>query len=59
MCTRREPHPVLRSVTPEVFEELGNMGQAPTQHEMLVETTLEKRGATDARINTGGDTHCR
>lgn len=39
MCTRREPHPVLRSFTPEVFEELGNMGQAPTQHEMPAETT--------------------
>ena len=32
------------------FEELGNMDQTPIQHEMPVETTLEKRGAKDARI---------
>jgi len=45
----------LESVTAEVFEELGNMDQTPVQHEMPVETTLEKRGAKDARISTGGE----
>ena len=39
----------------EVFEELGNMDQTPVQHEIPVETTLEKRGAKDARISTGGE----
>ena len=39
----------------EVFKEPGNMDQTPTQHEMPVETTLEKRGAKDARISTGGE----
>ncbi|CAN0226974.1 unnamed protein product, partial [Ectocarpus sp. 12 AP-2014] len=34
--------------------ELGNMGQTPVQHEMPMETTLEKHGAKDARISTGG-----
>ena len=42
----------LESVTAEVFEELGNMDQTPIQHEMPMETTLEKRGAKDARIST-------
>ncbi|CAN0514480.1 unnamed protein product, partial [Laminaria digitata] len=42
------------SATAEVFEELGNMDQTPVQHEMPVETTLEKRCAKDARISTGG-----
>ncbi|CAN0437947.1 unnamed protein product, partial [Pylaiella littoralis] len=42
------------SVAEQVFEELGNMDQTPVQHEMPVETTLEKRGAKDARISTGG-----
>ena len=37
------------------FEELGNMDQTPVQHEMPVETTLEKRGAKDARISTRGE----
>ena len=45
----------LESVTAEVFEELGNMDQTPLQHEMPVETTLEKRGAEDTRISTGGE----
>lgn len=45
----------LDSVTAEVFQELGNMDQTPIQHEMPVETTLEKRGAKDARISTGGE----
>ena len=45
----------LESVAAEVFEELGNMDQTPVQHEMPVETTLEKRGAKDARISTGGE----
>ncbi|CAB1113618.1 unnamed protein product [Ectocarpus sp. CCAP 1310/34] len=44
----------LASVEAEVFEELGNMDQTPVQHEMPVETTLEKTGAKDARISTGG-----
>ncbi|CAB1098050.1 unnamed protein product [Ectocarpus sp. CCAP 1310/34] len=44
----------LESVAAEVFEELGNMDQTPVQQEMPVETTLEKRGAKDARISTGG-----
>eukprot|EP00903_Cladosiphon_okamuranus_P014547 g13494.t1 len=44
----------LASVEVEVFEELGNMDQTPVQHEMPVETTLEKTGAKDARISTGG-----
>ncbi|CAN0001693.1 unnamed protein product, partial [Pylaiella littoralis] len=44
----------LESVAATVFEELGNMDQTPVQHEMPVETTLEKRGAKDARISTGG-----
>ncbi|CAM9493736.1 unnamed protein product, partial [Pylaiella littoralis] len=42
------------SVAEQVFEELGNMDQTPVQHEMPVETTLEKRGAKGARISTGG-----
>ena len=46
----------LELVTAEVFEELGNMDQTPVTHEMPVEATLEKRGATDARISTGGET---
>ena len=33
----------LESVAAEVFEELGNMDQTPVQHEIPVETTLEKR----------------
>ena len=45
----------LELVAAEVFEELGNMDQTPVQHEMPVETTLEKRGAKDARISTGGE----
>ena len=45
----------LESVTAEVFEELGNMDQTPIQHEMPVESTLEKRGAKNARISTGGE----
>ena len=44
----------LESVTKELFEELGNVDQTPVQHEMPVETTLEKKGAKDARISTGG-----
>ncbi|CAN0345754.1 unnamed protein product, partial [Scytosiphon promiscuus] len=44
----------LASVEAEIFEELGNMDQTPVQHEMPVETTLEKTGAKDARISTGG-----
>ena len=47
----------LETVTPEVFQELGNMDQTPIQHEMPVETTLERRGAKDARISTGGEGH--
>ncbi|CAN0109308.1 unnamed protein product [Ascophyllum nodosum] len=47
----------LESVTPEVFQELGNMDQTPIQHEIPVETTLERRGAKDARISTGGEGH--
>ncbi|CAN0393997.1 unnamed protein product [Ascophyllum nodosum] len=47
----------LESVTPEVFQELGNMDQTPIQHEMPVETTLERRGAKEARISTGGEGH--
>ncbi|CAB1097747.1 unnamed protein product [Ectocarpus sp. CCAP 1310/34] len=43
----------LASVEAEVFEELGNMDQTPVQHEMPVETTLDKTGAKDARISTG------
>ena len=35
----------LESVTAEVFENLDNMDQTPIQHEIPVETTLEKRGA--------------
>ena len=35
----------LESVTTEEFKELFNMDQTPIQHEMPVETTLEKRGA--------------
>ena len=42
----------LESATAKVFEELGNMNQTPIQHEILVEATLEKRGAKDARIST-------
>ncbi|CAM9986755.1 unnamed protein product, partial [Pylaiella littoralis] len=39
----------------EIYEERHpNMDQTPVQHEMPVETTLEKRGAKDARISTGG-----
>ncbi|CAN0208780.1 unnamed protein product, partial [Pylaiella littoralis] len=34
--------------------ELGNTDQTPVQHEMPVETALEKTGAKDARISTGG-----
>lgn len=49
----------LESVTAEVFEELGNMDQTPVQHEMPVETTLEKRGAKDAPISTGGENRRR
>ena len=45
----------LESVAADVFEELENMNQTPVQHEMPVETTLEKRGAMDARISTGGE----
>ena len=45
----------LESVIAEVFEELGNMDQTPVQHKMPVETTLEQRGAKDARISTGGE----
>eukprot|EP00903_Cladosiphon_okamuranus_P019191 g17651.t1 len=44
----------LASVEAEAFEELGNMDQTPVQHEMPVETTLEKTGAKDTRISTGG-----
>ncbi|CAB1117081.1 unnamed protein product [Ectocarpus sp. CCAP 1310/34] len=44
----------LELVTDELFEELGNMDQTPVQHEMPVETTLEKTGVKDARIATGG-----
>ena len=33
----------LESVTKELSEELGNMDQTPAQHEMPVETTLERR----------------
>ncbi|CAM9719098.1 unnamed protein product [Pylaiella littoralis] len=44
----------LESVAEAVFEELGNMDLSPVQHEMPVETTLEKTGAKDARISTGG-----
>ncbi|CAB1112951.1 unnamed protein product [Ectocarpus sp. CCAP 1310/34] len=45
----------LASVEAEVFEELGNMDQTQVQHEMPVETTLEKTGAKDARSSTGGE----
>ena len=45
----------LESVIAEMFEELGNIGQPPIQHEMPVETTLEKRSAEDARFSTGGE----
>ena len=45
----------LESVATGVFEELGIMDQTPVQHEMPVETTLEKRGAKDDRISTGGE----
>ena len=45
----------LESVPAEVSEELGNINQTPIQHEMPVETTLDKRGAKDARISTGGE----
>ena len=48
----------LESVTAEVLDELGNMDQTPIQHEMPVETTLEKRGAKDARISTGAEMNC-
>ena len=44
----------LESVAAEVLEELGNMDQTPVQHEMPVETTLEKRGAKATRISTSG-----
>ena len=44
----------LESVATGVFEELGIMDQTPVQHEMPVETSLEKRGEKDARISTGG-----
>ncbi|CAM9985588.1 unnamed protein product, partial [Ectocarpus sp. 4 AP-2014] len=44
----------LKSVEDEVFGELGNMDQTPIQQEVPVDTTLEKRGATDARISTAG-----
>ncbi|CAN0098793.1 unnamed protein product, partial [Ectocarpus sp. 4 AP-2014] len=61
-CIWREPYQregpefraALKSVAAEVFEELGNMDQTPVQYQMPVETTLEKRGAKDARISTGG-----
>ena len=45
----------LESVAAKVFEELGNMDQTPVQHETPVETTLDKRGAKDARVSTGGE----
>ena len=45
----------LGSMAAEVFEELGNMDQTPVQHEMPVETTLEKCGAKDPRISTRGE----
>ena len=45
----------LESVTAEVFEELANMDQTPTQHEMPLETTLEKHGAKDTHISTRGE----
>ncbi|CAM9104900.1 unnamed protein product [Hapterophycus canaliculatus] len=45
----------LKLVSAEVFGELGNMDQKRVPHDMPVETTLEKRGAKDARIATGGD----
>ena len=45
----------LESVTAEVFKELGNMDHTLIQHEMPVETTLEKRRAKDARTSTGGE----
>ena len=45
----------LESEAAGVLEELGNMDQTPVQHEMPVETTLEKRGAKDARISPGGE----
>ena len=48
----------LESVNAEVFEELGNMDQASIQHEMPVETTLEKRGAKYARISTRRECDC-
>ncbi|CAB1121343.1 unnamed protein product [Ectocarpus sp. CCAP 1310/34] len=44
----------LASVEAEVFEEVGIMGQTPVQHEVPVAITLEKTGAKDARISTGG-----
>ena len=51
-----DPSPAqLESMAAEVFEELGNMDQTPIQHEMSVETALEKRGAKDAPISTGGE----
>ena len=49
----------LKSVTMEVFQELDTMNQTLIQHEMRVETSLEKRAAKDARISTGGESHCR
>ncbi|CAB1102423.1 unnamed protein product [Ectocarpus sp. CCAP 1310/34] len=45
----------LASVEAEVYEELGSIDQTPVQHEMPVETTLEKTGAKDARISTGDE----
>ena len=45
----------LGSVTAEVLKKLGNMDQRTIHHEMPVETTLEKRGAKNARISTGGE----
>ena len=41
----------LESMTAEVFEELGNTDQTPIQHEMPVETALEKRGAKNGRVS--------
>ena len=45
----------LEPVAAEVFDELGNVDQTPVQHDMPVETTLEKLGVKDARISTGGE----
>ena len=45
----------LETMAAEVFEELGNMNHTPIQHEMPVETNMEKCGAKDARISTGSE----